>query len=163
MRAGAGTFLVALLALGCVSSLPTTSPPQTPAPTPSQAPATTAPNATATAEPTATASVPPGAFVFDIENRSTTGLWLDIASDVAGDCLDVGPGQDGSGAIAVERYLTIEVYRAGGPLFQSVSYRDPMPFTLVIENGSSAGTVKLSTRSGITSSMPALTDRCPGG
>jgi hypothetical protein len=162
-RAGAAMIFVALIAVGCVSSPTPTAPVQSPTPSPSPALSTGTPIATTTIAPTSTPAAPPSALVFDVENRSSTGVWLNIGSDVAGDCLIVDPGEHGSIAIRVEKVLGVEVYRSGGPLLQFVKYPDPMPFTLVIEDGSSPGKVKLSTRSGSSSSTPALTDHCQGG
>lgn len=139
-------LVVAALVVAC-SPTPPTSP--TPASTPTRLPPTATPSANPTAAPSASAGASPTTFSFDVENRASIGVIVSVASDTAATMPGFEPGQRGTVSIGLlnpANGISVEIQGTACRLLASAMYPTPGGFTLVVENGAGAGSVKLSTR-----------------
>jgi hypothetical protein len=128
-------------------------------PSPSAQPSLTAlsPTATPTPVPAPPSSVPT-TFRFDVENHASVGVVVSVVSDVAAWLPGFEPGQSGTILIALgnaQNGILIEIQDGKCGLLAKASYPTPTSFTLIVEDASTAGTVRLSTREGIApTSLP---------
>jgi hypothetical protein len=109
--------------------------------------ATTLPSIRPTATPTL--------FRFDVENHASVPVVVSVASDAAATLPGFEPGQRGTVAIRLlnpRNGIGVEIQDGECHLLDSGHYPTPDPFTLRIEDGPEAGTVRLSTRAGASTS-----------
>ena len=128
-----------------VVSLAACSPAPSPEPAASQAALTPVPTTTTGPGPV----VGPVVFSFDVENRASIGVIVSVASDTAATMPGFEPGQRGTVSIKLlnpANGIGVEIQGFGCRLLASEMYPTPRAFTLVIEDGAEAGTVKLLTR-----------------
>lgn len=140
-------LVVAALLVAC-SPTPAPTPPA-PTPTATSLAPTATPSASATAATSASADASPTAFSFDVENRASIGVIVSVASDAAATMPGFEPGQRGTVSIRLlnpANGIGVEIQGTGCRLLASTMYPTPGGFTLVVEDGAGAGTVKLSTR-----------------
>lgn len=142
---------VLMVVLGACSPAPSPAPPPaTPAATVSAlAPS---PSPSAAAQPSASPATSPTTFSFNVENRGSIGVIVSVASDSAATMPGFEPGQRGTVSIKLlnpANGIGVEIQGVGCRLLASAMYPTPGAFTLVVEDGANAGTVKLSTRPGV--------------
>lgn len=123
------------------------------------------PSATLIAEPSQTPGLT--AFSFDVANHSSIAVWVDSATEGAGGgAAGFEPGQRGTISTLLLNMVGVEVSNSACELLATATYPNPGLFTLVIENGSKAGTIKLSTRTATaadTIPLPSNSIHCQGG
>lgn len=152
--------LVAMLmvVLGACAPTPTASPqPTTLEATGSAPPPSASPRATRVPTPRPTAS--PTTFSFVVENHASIGVIVSVASDTAHTLPGFESGQRGTISINLrnpENGISVEIQGTECRLLASAMYPTPSPFTLLVEDGPQAGSVKLSTRADASSSPIAL-------
>lgn len=148
MRSG---WAALLLALAACSPMPS------PSGRPSDPVASAIPSATeASREPTTVPIAQRINFTFDVENHSRLPVVVSVASDTAATMPGFEPGQRGTVSIALlnpKNGIGVEIQGAECRLLTSSFYPTPIPFTLVVEDGTGPGTVRLLTVAG-TSSTP---------
>lgn len=110
------------------------------------------PTAFLPAEPPPAASMSaasgPLVFSFDVENRSSHGVIVSVASDVAATMPGLEPGQRGTIAIPLanpQNGIGVEIQAPGCVLLAKGTYATPVPFTLLVSDGSQPATIALST------------------
>jgi hypothetical protein len=94
------------------------------------------------------ADASPTTFSFDVENRSSIGVIVSVASDTAATMPGFEPGQRGTISIKLLNPVNgigVEIQGTGCRLLASEMYPTPGSFTLVVDDGAGTGTVKLST------------------
>jgi hypothetical protein len=115
-----------------------------------------------TAEP-APSTVP---FRFDVENRSSIGVVVSVASDWGAVMPGFEPGQRGSVRLRLidpANGVSVEIQGGGCRLLADSYYPTPRVFTLLVDDGPRAGTIRLSTRAGGTARpMPLPENRLHG-
>jgi hypothetical protein len=111
---------------------------------------------------------PPG-FSFDVENRLRVPIIVSVASDTAATMPGFEPGQRGTISIGLknpQNGISVEIQAPGCHLLASAMLPTPATFTLLIEDGPGAGSVRLSTVAGSSSipiALPVNTlEGCPG-
>lgn len=127
-----------------------------PAPDPSTQPSHPVPTAIASAtaasrEPTPAPTASPITFMFDVENRSQVPVVVSVASDAGATMPGFEPGQLGTVSIPLlnpQNGVGVEVQGAECRLLAEDSFPTPVPFTLLVEDGAQAGTIRISTRAG---------------
>ncbi len=104
-----------------------------------------------------------------MENRSTIALIVWVVSDAGGGTAGFEPGQRGTISLSLldpQNGTAVEIQGCRCRLLASGSYPTPVPFTLVVSDGSKPGTIRLSTRAGVSGSpipLPtSLVGGCPG-
>jgi hypothetical protein len=106
-------------------------------------------------------------FRFDVENHSSLAVWVDSATEGAGGgAAGFEPGQQGTISTLRLNMVGVEVSNAACELLATATYPDPGRFTLLIENGSKAGTIKLSTGPATPPDpipLPSNAIHCQGG
>ena len=110
------------------------------------------------------------AFRFDVSNRSSVSVEVSVGSDMGGWPHGFEPGQSGTGSILMNNPANgVAVEVLSFPSCATVAtghYPTTRPFTLVIEDGATPGSVKLSTVSTVAASpmpLPANMLSCGGG
>jgi hypothetical protein len=135
-----------------------------PAPSPTSQPPTSLPSATVAATP-ATRTPPfntpgnpptasPTTFTFDVENHAIIGVVVSVASDTAATMPGFEPGQRGTISISLrnpQNGIAIEIQGSECRLLASARFPTPGSFTLLVEDGPQAGSIKLSTLAGASS------------
>lgn len=134
--------------IALVVSLAACSPAPSPypaSPSAAQAALTPVPTTTDGSEPVSG----PVMFSFDVENRSSIGVIVSVVSDTAATMPGFEPGQYGTVSIKLlnpANGIGVEIQGVGCSPLADASYPTPGGFTLVVEDGAEAGTVRLSTR-----------------
>lgn len=140
-----------------------------PSPSPTSEPPTPLPSATVAATP-ATRTPPflpspnpptasPTTFTFDVENHASIAVVVSVASDSAATLPGFEPGQRGTISISLrdpKNGISVEIQGTGCRLLASETYIAPSPFTLLVEDGPQSGSVRLSTRAGVSSTPMTL-------
>jgi hypothetical protein len=88
-------------------------------------------------------------FSFDVENNSSVPVIVSYATDTEADLPGFLAGQRGTITVRMadpRNGLAVEIQRPGCVLLAEATYLAPDPFTLLIQDGPSAGTVKLGIR-----------------
>lgn len=109
--------------------------------------------------PTAEPSVALTTFSFDVENRSAVGVVVSVESDFGGAMPGFLPGERGTIVIRLlnpRNGISVEIQGGQCGLLASAEYPTPDPFTLLIEDGSRSGQIRLSTRGGALSTAIPL-------
>ncbi len=131
-----------------------------PAPDPSAAPTRSAPSASPTViEPSRTSAPAPTpasaasltVFEFDVENRSRVPVVVSVASDSGATMPAFEPGQRGTISIPLlnpQGGVGVEVQGTECRLLAAGSFPTPEPFTLLVEDGAQAGTIRISAHVG---------------
>jgi hypothetical protein len=168
----AATLALAMALAGCATPNPSVQLPSQLGQSPNPAPSSTATSLT-TPRPTPTATPEPTfvTFAFDVENRSRLGVVIRADGDTAslGAWLGLETGQRGTAVLSLA-YPSLGIYvevqgvrqtacsTLAGPLKFAAT-----PFTLVIEDGSTTGTVTLSTRAGASTTPLPQPSNALGG
>jgi hypothetical protein len=83
---------------------------------------------------------------------------VSVASDRAATLPGFEPGQRGTISISLrdpQNGISVEIQGTGCRLLAGETYIAPSPFTLLVEDGPQSGSIKLSTRAGVSSTpMP---------
>lgn len=90
-------------------------------------------------------------FDFDVENRSRVGVVVSVASDTAATMSGFEPGQRGAISILLldpTNGIAVEVQGAECRLLAEGMFPTPLPFTLLVEDGAQAGTIRISRLAG---------------
>jgi hypothetical protein len=93
----------------------------------------------------------PTVFAFDVENHASVAVVVSVASDTAATLPGFEPGQRGTISIPLrnpQNGIAVEIQGTECRLLASATYQTPPRFTLLVEDGPQAGSVKVSTRSG---------------
>jgi hypothetical protein len=140
-----------LVALGACSPTPSPIAPALTAAPPAPVAATpTSTQRTSTHRtPAPTASL--ASFRFDVENHASVGVVVSVASDTAATMPGFEPGQRGTVSIALrnpQNGISVEIQASECRVLAEGRHPTPVPFTLLVEDGPEAGTVRLSTRAG---------------
>lgn len=116
--------------------------------------------ATETATPSPTEPAPtPSTFTFDVENRAAVGVVVSVVSDYGATMPGFLPGQRGSVVIWLlnpRNGIGVEIQDGKCGLLASAQYPTPEPFTLLIDDGSKSGEIRLSTRKGASATAVPL-------
>ena len=119
--------------------------------------ATTSQNCCRSPAPTPTPE-PTVIFSFDVENRSSIPIIVSVVSDRAAMLPGFEPGQRGTISLPLVNPgngIYIEFQVGDCVVITTARYPTPDPFTLLIDDGAAAGTIRLSTLPGITATpMP---------
>jgi hypothetical protein len=94
-------------------------------------------------------------FSFDVENESRLGVVVSVVSDDAALLPGFAPGQRGTISIPMlnlQNGIGVEIQDGKCRLLAQGNYPTPKPFTLVIEDGPTPGTIRLTTRSDVSTS-----------
>ena len=151
MRMYRALAIAAFAIVGCTTLRPS------PVPT---TPTTIPPLATnsPTAEPTNEPTVVPFLFTFDVENRSSRGVVVSVASDYGASLPGFAPGQRGTISIHLlnpQNGIGVEIQDGACGLLAKALYSTPDPFTLIVDDGAKPGEIALSTREGASATpMP---------
>jgi hypothetical protein len=110
----------------------------------------------------------PITFAFDVENRTQRTLIVSVASDGAATMPEFAGGQRGTVSITIlnpTNGIGVEIIEGPCALVGEATLPTPIPFTLVIENGSDPTSVTLSTLPNVGATpmpQPAEAGRCSG-
>lgn len=142
-------LVIAAFAIGGCTTLPPASLPATPQASPTTVPplGTISPTAELTNEPT----VVPFLFTFDVENHSSRGVVVSVASDYGASLPGFAPGQRGTISIHLlnpQNGIGVEIQDGACGLLAKALYPTPDPFTLIVADGAKVGEIALSTRKG---------------
>jgi hypothetical protein len=104
-----------------------------------------------TAEPTNAPTVVPFLFTFDVDNHSSRGVVVSVASDYGASLPGFAPGQRGTISIHLlnpQNGIGVEIQDGACGLLAKALYPTPDRFTLIVDDGAKAGEIALTTKKG---------------
>jgi hypothetical protein len=101
----------------------------------------------------------PNTFTFDVENRSTVGVVVSLVTDSDATMAGFLPGQRGTVVIRLSNLrdgIGVDFQDGKCGLIATAQYPTLNPFTLLVDDASKSGEIKLSTREGVSSTAIPL-------